>query len=87
MTFNAVLCGCGAMAKGWLRAIQSTPDIAGAIKIVGLVDLNENTARALAEEFALTDAVIGTDLRAVLDETKADILFDIVIPQARFAVV
>ncbi|MCZ7865633.1 MULTISPECIES: Gfo/Idh/MocA family protein [Agrobacterium] len=87
MTFNAVLCGCGAMAKGWLRAIQSTPEIAGAIRIAGLVDLNENTARALAEEFALTDAVIGTDLRHVLAETKADILFDIVIPQARFAVV
>lgn len=87
MTFNAVLCGCGAMAKGWLRAIQSTPEIAGAIRIAGLVDLNENTARALAEEFALTDAVIGTDLREVLAETKADILFDIVIPQARFAVV
>lgn len=87
MTFNAVLCGCGAMAKGWLRAIQSTPEISGAIRIAGLVDLNENTARALAEEFALTDAVIGTDLRAVLAETKADILFDIVIPQARFAVV
>lgn len=87
MTFSAVLCGCGAMAKGWLRAIQSTPEIASAIKIAGLVDLNENTARALAEEFALTDAVIGTDLRRVLAETKADILFDIVIPQARFAVV
>lgn len=75
------------MAKGWLRAIQSTPEISGAIRIAYLVDLNENTARALAEEFALTDAVIGTDLRAVLAETKADILFDIVIPQARFAVV
>lgn len=87
MTFNAVLCGCGAMAKGWLRAIQSSPEIAGEIRIAGLVDLNEGTARALAEEFALTGAVIGTDLRSVLTETKADILFDIVIPQARFAVV
>ncbi|MGG2478914.1 gfo/Idh/MocA family oxidoreductase, partial [Rhizobium sp. BR5] len=63
MIYNAVLCGCGAMAKGWLRAIQSTPDIFGAIKIVGLVDLNEDTARALAEEFALTDVITGTDLR------------------------
>ncbi|MDO3444875.1 Gfo/Idh/MocA family protein [Agrobacterium sp. V1] len=87
MTFNAVLCGCGAMAKGWLRAIQSTPEIAGAIRIAGLVDLNEGTARALAEEFGLVDAVIGTDLREVLAQTKADILFDVVIPQARFAVV
>lgn len=87
MTYNAVLCGCGAMAKGWLRAIQSTPDILGAVKIVGLVDLNEDTACALAEEFSLTGVIIGTDLRDVLARTKADILFDIVIPQARYAVV
>jgi len=38
------------MAKGWLRAIQSSPEIAGEIRIAGLVDLNEGTARALAEE-------------------------------------
>lgn len=87
MIFNAVLCGCGAMAKGWLRAIASTPELAASIKIVGLVDLNRDTAEALAQEFSLTQAVIGTDLKQVLETTKADLLFDVVIPVARFNVV
>ena len=49
MTLNAVLCGCGAMAKGWLRAIASHPDLQSSIRICGLVDLNENVAHALAD--------------------------------------
>jgi predicted dehydrogenase len=87
LTYNVVLCGCGAMAKGWLRAVQSTPDLKATLKVVGLVDLNPDTAKALASEFDLGQAVIGTDLRAVLEETKADIVFDVVIPVARHAVV
>lgn len=60
--------------KGWLRAVQSTPDLKATLKVVGLVDLNPDTAKALASEFDLGQAVIGTDLRAVLEETKADIV-------------
>jgi predicted dehydrogenase len=87
LTFKAILCGCGAMSKGWLRAIASDPDIAGAVTIVGLVDLNQKTAENLAAEFGLENAVIGTDLSAVIAQTGADIVFDVVIPAARFAVV
>ncbi|QRM57715.1 Gfo/Idh/MocA family oxidoreductase [Sinorhizobium sp. BG8] len=87
MKFDAVLCGCGAMAKGWLRAIGQTPDLADKITIVGLVDVNRSAAEALAGEFGLGGAVIGTDLAEVLAETKADILFDVTVPTARFGVV
>ena len=87
MTFKAILCGCGAMSKGWLRAIASDPDIAGAVTIVGLVDLNRQTAEALAAEFGLEGAVIGSDLADVIAQTKADMVFDVVIPAARFAIV
>jgi predicted dehydrogenase len=75
------------MAKGWLRAVQDTPRIKDAMKIVGLVDLDHSTAEALATEFNLQDAIVGTDLKTVLAETKADILFDIVVPTARHSVV
>jgi predicted dehydrogenase len=75
------------MAKGWLRAIATTPELASSIKIAGLVDLNPDTAQVLALEFGLTDVVIGTDLKEVLAATNADILFDVVIPAARFNVV
>ncbi len=75
------------MSKGWLRAIASDPAVAAAIKIVGLVDLNRETAENLAEEFGLEGAVIGSDLGDVIARTKADMVFDVVIPAARFGVV
>lgn len=87
MTYNAVLCGCGAMAKGWLRALQATPEMQHTVRIVGLVDLDRATAEALAAEFNIQNVVIGTDLESVLTETKPDILFDVVIPAARHSVV
>lgn len=87
MTYSVVLCGCGAMAKGWLRAVQSTPELKEALRIVGLVDLNRDVAQALASEFGLADVAIGTDLGAMLNETGADIVFDVVIPAARHSVV
>lgn len=87
MTFNAVLCGCGAMSKGWLRAIKETPALAAEIEVKGLVDVHPAAAEKLAEEFGLSGVVIGTDLGGVIAETNADIVFDVVIPTARFNVV
>ncbi|HEY0124458.1 MAG TPA: Gfo/Idh/MocA family oxidoreductase [Rhizobium sp.] len=87
MKLNAILCGCGAMSKGWLKAIASTPSLAETINVVGLVDLNRATAESLAKEFGLEDAVIGSDLAEVIATTKADLVFDVVIPAARFGVV
>jgi predicted dehydrogenase len=75
------------MARGWLKAITETPGLADAIRIVGLVDLDRTQAETLAGELGLTDALIGTDLSKVLDETKPDLLFDVVIPAARADVV
>lgn len=87
MSFRAVLCGCGAMAKGWVRAVTETPDLAEKIKIVGLVDLNPAAAQALAEEFGLEDALVATSLSDILTKVQADLVFDVVIPAARFDVV
>jgi predicted dehydrogenase len=75
------------MARGWLKALQSASDIEGEVELVGLVDLDRATAQALADEFGLTDIVIGTDLATVLKETRATMLFDIVVPSARASVV
>ncbi len=84
---RAVLCGCGAMAKGWLKAIAADRELQSTIRIVGLIDVNPEAARALAAEFEIEGAVIGSDLDAVLIETAPDILFDIVVPAARRDVV
>ncbi|MCA1490431.1 Gfo/Idh/MocA family oxidoreductase [Ensifer sp. NBAIM29] len=87
MILRTVLCGCGAMAKGWVRAIAADPGLQTAIRIVGLVDVNLDAARKFAGEFSLRDVVIGSDLEAVLAQTRPDILFDIVVPSARLEVV
>jgi predicted dehydrogenase len=87
LTFKAVLCGCGAMAKGWLAAIARHPHLAEKITIVGLVDVNPQAATALAQEFGLSHALIGDNLADMLAGSKADMVFDVVVPSARFNVV
>ena len=87
MQKTAVLCGCGSMAKGWLKAIASHEDIASRVSVVGLVDLDLATARKLAEECNLGDVPAFTDLDQALTELKPDFLFDVVIPVARPSVV
>ncbi|MEO9297274.1 Gfo/Idh/MocA family protein [Devosia alba] len=87
MVFTAVLAGCGGMSKGWLTAITEHPLLAGRVQVVGLVDLDPAIAAARAAEFGLTNAVVGTDLDAVLSTTKPDLLFDVVVPGARAGVV
>lgn len=87
MTFKAVLCGCGAMAKGWLAAIAKNPQLPDQISIVGLVDVNPAAAEALAAEFGLTNAATGSDLAQMLASCHADLVFDVVVPHARFEVV
>ncbi|MER9848084.1 Gfo/Idh/MocA family oxidoreductase [Mesorhizobium sp. M0106] len=76
---NVVLVGCGAMSKAWLDAAKQIDGLA----IVGLVDLDAERARARAREYELSGAVIGTDLDAVLDQTRPDAVFDVVVPAAR----
>ncbi|MBX9468769.1 MAG: Gfo/Idh/MocA family oxidoreductase [Rhizobium sp.] len=87
MTYKAVLCGCGAMAKGWLRALQSASDLSNEVEIVGLVDLDLSVASALATEFGLDQVSIGSDLASVIEATQANMVFDVVVPSARSAVV
>ncbi|MEI9401522.1 Gfo/Idh/MocA family oxidoreductase [Mesorhizobium argentiipisi] len=76
---KVVLVGCGAMSKHWLDAARRIDGLA----IAGLVDLDADRAQARAREYGLSNAVIGTSLDAVLDETKPDAVFDVVVPAAR----
>ncbi len=80
---RAVLAGCGAMSRAWLDAARQIQGL----EVVGLVDLDPERARGRAAEFELPDAEIGTDLPALLDRLRPDILFDVVVPAARREVV
>lgn len=83
---KAILVGCGAMADGWLRALQEVPELSAMVQVAGFVDLNEAAAKALAARFGY-DVPVGGDLGAMLAAVKPDVVFDLVVPAARFGVV
>ena len=75
---KALLVGCGSISATWLRSAGEMDDL----EIVGLVDLNEDAARARRDEFGLTQAVTGADLETALRDLKPDVVFDSTIPEA-----
>lgn len=76
---KVVLVGCGAMSNRWLDAARQIEGLA----VAGLVDLDAERAQERAREYGLAAAVIGTSVDAVLDQTKPDAVFDVVVPAAR----
>lgn len=76
---KVVLVGCGAMSRHWLDAARQIDGLT----IAGLVDLDAERAKARAREYDLNGAIIGTSLDEVLDQTKPDAVFDVVVPAAR----
>jgi predicted dehydrogenase len=80
---EAVIVGCGAMSGAWLKAASQIDDLS----IVGLVDIDVARARARADEFHLDSADVGASLDEMLDAKRPDVVFDVVVPAARWSVV
>lgn len=76
--YRAVLVGCGGISNSWLKPLKTMPGV----RLVGLVDLVEQNARAQAEKYDLAGVEIGANLPAVLDNTRPDVVFDCTIPAA-----
>ena len=74
------------MARGWVQALRR-PELVQAVTIAGLVDTNREAAVRLRDEVGLEGVRIDTDLDAALSAIKPDIVLDVVVPAARFAVV
>jgi predicted dehydrogenase len=75
---RAIMVGCGGMSGAWLGPLAGMDDI----EIVALVDVVEKAARQRAEDFNIKDALIGTNLKSVLAQVDADVVFDCSIPEA-----
>ena len=75
---RTVLVGCGGMSRRWTQVAKELPDL----DLVGFVDIQEDAAKARAEDYGSPDVEIGTDLSAVLDRTAPDAVFDCTVPEA-----
>lgn len=68
------------MSRAWLDSACKLPGV----ELVGLVDIIEDAARKRASEYSLHNAVIGTDVRSVLEQTSPDAIFNCTIPEAHY---
>lgn len=77
-SISALMVGCGNMSRAWLSAAQQMDDV----EIVGLVDLVAARAAQRANDLALSEAWVGTELKAALKATQPDVVFDCTVPEA-----
>jgi predicted dehydrogenase len=79
---RTILVGCGGMSGAWLDAALAMPEV----EIVGLVDVIEAAAQKKAVDYHLPQAVIGSDLHAILEQTAPDVVFNCTTPEAHYSV-
>jgi predicted dehydrogenase len=79
---KVIMAGCGGMSAAWIKPALKRKDI----EFVGFMDINEQAAIDKAKKFDLNVAT-GTDLKKLIKETQADVVFDCTIPEAHCKVV
>jgi predicted dehydrogenase len=70
--------GAGAMGRAWLGVISRSTDV----RLVGLADLNLDTARRSTVDAGFTDVAVATTLEELLDRVEADAVVNVTIPEA-----
>ena len=70
--------GAGTMGRAWLRLIGRSTDV----RLVGLADLDLDTARRSAADAGFADVAVATTLEALLDRVEADAVVNVTIPEA-----
>ncbi|MFD0717717.1 Gfo/Idh/MocA family protein, partial [Paenibacillus sp. GCM10027626] len=78
---NIVVAGCGGMAHAWVKDALARENAS----IVGLVDIKEEYAQAMAERYGLTCGTY-TDLTEAITKTGANLVFDVTIPATHFQI-
>lgn len=77
--FRVVIAGCGAMANEWIGYALKRPDV----EIVALVDLRQDTAKAMAAKYGLQSPVF-TDIQQAIVETGPNLVFDVTVPSSHY---
>lgn len=81
-SFKIIVAGCGGMSNTWLDYAAQREDV----EIVGLVDVHIEAAQEMAEHRNLKVPVFS-DLSEAINETKANLVFDVTIPAAHKQIV
>ncbi|CAM4063529.1 Gfo/Idh/MocA family oxidoreductase [Paenibacillus alkaliterrae] len=81
MKHRVVVAGCGGMANTWVDYAKGRADT----EIVGLVDIKEEFARAMAERKELTCPTF-TDIKEAIEATGANMVFDVTIPASHYTI-
>jgi predicted dehydrogenase len=80
--YQVVVAGCGGMSNTWLDYAAQREDA----EIVGLVDINVESAIAMGERRGLQVPTF-TDLSQALSSTGANLVFDVTIPESHKQIV
>ncbi|MEM9419203.1 MAG: Gfo/Idh/MocA family oxidoreductase [Planctomycetota bacterium] len=75
---ETVVVGCGGMAREWVKHAVELDTI----ELVGLVDLSRDAAVAMADRFELSHELVFDSLKAAVEATGADAVFDVTVPVA-----
>lgn len=79
--FKVVVAGCGHMSNTWVDYAKGRADT----EIVGLVDIQESFARAMADRHGLVCPVF-TDVTDAIQSTGANVVFDVTVPASHYAI-
>lgn len=82
-TWNTVLVGCGGISTTWLEVLKILPSV----RVIGLVDLNQQNALTRQRDFGLEGVEISQNLDELLKKVKAEVVFDCTVPPAHREVV
>jgi predicted dehydrogenase len=74
--------GAGGMGKAWIEAIMANPDV----ELVGLVDLNTDTAHEALAEKGLDGVLVGTSVGEIAAATGAHAVVNVTVPVAHHPV-
>jgi predicted dehydrogenase len=70
--------GAGMMGRAWLRVIGRSTDV----RLVGLADLDLDTARRSAADAGFPDVAVATTVEELLDRVEADAVVNVAVPEA-----
>ncbi|UJF34981.1 Gfo/Idh/MocA family protein [Paenibacillus hexagrammi] len=80
-TYKIAVIGCGGMANTWIEYTSKREDA----EIVALVDIRLESAEAMREKHGLACRVF-TEVKQAIEETGANLVYDITIPASHHAV-